>query len=173
MRSGTRKEQWIGEDTWRAIDERRELKGRREQAYNRNVDTESIHEEYRVKDKEVKKRCRKDKKAWIEARLVEAENAAKRGDSKTLYKITKEITGKMIHRVPIRDDQGSTLRTHEEQAARWKEHFSTILNCPEPEITHDFTHDQCLTALDIDLGNITEEEVERAVKRLKSGKSAG
>jgi hypothetical protein len=173
LKRGTRKEKWIREDTWRAIDERRELKGRREQAYNRGEDAENIREEYREKDKEVKKRCRGDKRAWTEARLEEAEEAAKRGDSKTLYRITKEITGKVAQRVPIRDDKGNTLRTHDEQAARWREHFDRVLNCPEPETTHDFTHDQCMPTLDVELNDITEKEVEEAVRKLKNGKSAG
>jgi Reverse transcriptase (RNA-dependent DNA polymerase)/Endonuclease/Exonuclease/phosphatase family len=173
LRRGTRKEAWIGKDTWRAIDERRELKSRREQAYSRGDGVEDIREEYRKKDKEVKRRCRGDKKAWTEARLEEAEEAAKRGDSKTLYKITKEISGKVAQRIPIRDAMGNTLRTHDEQATRWKEHFDKILNCPEPETMHDFAQDQRSPTLEVDVGDITEKEVEEAVKRLKNGKSAG
>ena len=45
---------------------------------------ENICREYRKKDKEIKKYCRRDKKAWTEARREEAEEAAKKGDSKTL-----------------------------------------------------------------------------------------
>jgi len=76
LRRGTRKEKWIGEDTRRAIDERRELKRRREQAYSRD-DAETICKDYRRKDKEVKRHCKGDKRALMEARLDEAEEAAK------------------------------------------------------------------------------------------------
>jgi hypothetical protein len=110
---------------------------------------------------------------WTEDRLEEAERAAERGDSKTLYKITKELTGGMTQKLPIRDAAGNTLRTHEEQAARWRQHFDKILNCPEPEIMHDFSQDQCLQTLDVNLDDITEKEVEDAMRRLKNGKSAG
>jgi len=45
----------------------------------------------------------------------EAEAAAAVGDSKALYRCVKELSGQ---RLPIKDDAGHTLKTHEEQAAR-------------------------------------------------------
>jgi hypothetical protein len=58
------------------------------------------------------------------------------------------------------------------QAKRWKEHFHAVLNCPEPDVLHDFSQD-CMNSLDIDIGDVTMEEVERVIKRLKNGKAAG
>jgi len=60
-------ETWISESTWNVIDERKLLKGRTEQAFQkRNPDNTSenipVQAEYRAKDKEVKQRCRADKK---------------------------------------------------------------------------------------------------------------
>jgi len=50
--------------------------------------------EYKSKDKEVKKSCKEDKAHWIEGKLQEAKTAATKGDSKPLYKITEELSGK-------------------------------------------------------------------------------
>jgi hypothetical protein len=41
--------------------------------------------------------------------------------------------------MPIKDDKGTTLSTHEEQVKQWRHHFETVLNCPEPAVLHDFT----------------------------------
>ena len=75
--------------------------------------------------------------------------------------------------MPIRDGNGNSLRTHEEQAGRWKEHFSAVLNCQEPEAVHDFNLDTPLQPMDADLGEITEGKVEGAINRLRNGKFAG
>ncbi|KAF4107841.1 hypothetical protein G5714_010600 [Onychostoma macrolepis] len=44
-------------------------------------------------DRLVKKSCRKDKKEWLEHKGAEAQEAADRNDSKTLYRIVHELTG--------------------------------------------------------------------------------
>jgi len=56
---------------------------------------------YRQKDKEVKSRCRNDKKLWIENKMVQAEEAAGRNDSTTLYRIVKNLSGKAAPRIPV------------------------------------------------------------------------
>jgi len=49
-----------------------------------------------------------------------------------------------------------------------------VLNCPEPEISHDFEGDSPdIPDLDISLDPITDEEVARAIRKLKNGKAAG
>jgi len=50
-------------------------------------------EAYRGKYKEVKKRCRRDKNNYILQKTVEAEKVGSRGDSKTLFRIVKELVG--------------------------------------------------------------------------------
>ena len=52
----------------------------------------------------MKKSCKKDKKAFIEKKEMEAEEAAKKNDSETLFKIVKELTGvNSNNKVPIKD----------------------------------------------------------------------
>ena len=53
-------------------------------------------------------------------RVAEADTAAKQGDSKTLYRIVKELSGKTMQKLPINDANGKPLKSHEERAKRWK-----------------------------------------------------
>jgi len=54
------------------------------------------------------------------------------------------------------------------------EHFSSVLNCPEPEISHNSEGDSPdIPDLDISMDPITDEEVTREIRKLKNGKAAG
>jgi exonuclease III len=172
QRRGSIKEKWITKRTWDAIDERRLLKAKKEQALNTGKQAEEIMDAYRQKDKEVKSRCRADKKLWVENKLVQAEEAAGRNDSKTLYRIVKDLSGKAAPRIPVSGADGKPLKSQEQEAKRWKQYFQDILNCPEPTEVHDFSGD-CINALDISTEDITIEEVVKAIKKLKNGKAAG
>ena len=87
-RRGTRKEQWITQDTWKLIDERKEAKCKRDQSVQGRK--EELNQQYAVLDKKVKKSCKKDKKTFIEKKETEAEEAAEKNDSKMLFKIVKD-----------------------------------------------------------------------------------
>jgi hypothetical protein len=79
---GSRKEQWITQTTWRAIDERKALKARTEQAINSGNNIAEISTAYQSKDKEVKSQCRADKQLWFDKNLAKAEKAAMHLDTK-------------------------------------------------------------------------------------------
>ena len=169
-RRGSQKERWISDESWSLIDERKEAKIERDRNSNR-----ATEENYRRLIKEVKKSCRRDKRAWLESKGKEAQEAADRNDSKTLYKIVRELSGgRSSSSVPIKAKDGRTLVTSEEQAERWVEHFSEVLNQPEPTGLFDFdTETQNATPLDVDLEDISVTEVSRAISKLKNNKSAG
>ena len=97
--------------------------------------------EYKIKDKEVKKRCKQDKEKWFNHKAMEAEYAAQIGDSKTIYKIVKELSGYEPQQPLIKLADGQRASTHEQQANRWLQHFESVLNCPEPNITYNFEND--------------------------------
>lgn len=173
-RRGSRKERWITADTWRAIDERRVLKGKKEQAAKTRNDLDTITEEYKTKDKEVKQKCERDKARWFNQKASEAGEATKLGNTKALYRIVKELAGGNTKRPQIKLGNGKYATSHEQQMKRWEDHFAAVLNCPEPGEPHDFTQ-ECLETpvLDVSLDPITEEEVQKAIKRLNNGKSSG
>jgi len=93
---------------------------------------------HKIKDEQVKQYCKRDKQRFLDNIAGEAETAAQTGDSKTLYRLVKELSSpEWKTGLPIKDDMGKKLSTHEVQAWQWKHHFETVLICPEPAV-HDF-----------------------------------
>mgnify|MGYP003683274515 CR=1 FL=1 len=75
----------------------------------------------------------KDKRNYVEQLAQEAENACSKGDIKTLYNITRQLSGNPTSaNAPIRDADGKILTKTEDQLARWRDHFKQILNRPPP-----------------------------------------
>ncbi|XP_061769322.1 craniofacial development protein 2-like isoform X3 [Nerophis ophidion] len=91
LRRGTNKERWITEKTWKLIDERKMAKMEREQKRRLRC-WRMKDEEYRHLDQEVKKSCRKDKRRWLQEKAKEAQEAAEKNNTKTLYRIVRELT---------------------------------------------------------------------------------
>lgn len=96
-RRGKRRERWITPSTWKAIDERRALKAVKEQILTAGRDAEAITNEYTIKDKVVKKCCKQNKQNWLDDKATEAEHVAYIGDTKTTYKIVKELSGTSLN----------------------------------------------------------------------------
>ena len=72
---------WIGKESWNLVEERRKLKSNCEQAKS-NIIKQNLQEDYRNKDKEVKRSMRKDKRKWADDLASEAERAAGNGRMK-------------------------------------------------------------------------------------------
>ena len=52
-----------------------------------------------------------------------------RGDSRSVYKITKELSGKALAtEQPVKDANGQLIHGEEDQIARWRDHFCSVLN---------------------------------------------
>jgi len=74
----------------------------------------------------VKRSCTADKKAWLNQKGTEAEEAAHRNDHKTLFRVVRDLVGtKSSSSVPVKDKNGKTLLTVQEQNAHWVEHNET------------------------------------------------
>ena len=126
-RTGSNRERWISDRTWNLIDDRKEAKKKKDQAYTRvKAQAEAVN--YRELDKEVKKSCKQDKEDWIESKCTEAREAANRNDILSLYGVVRQLTGiKDNTNVPITAKDGRLLLTEREQNSRWKEHFEEVL----------------------------------------------
>ena len=110
------------------------------------------------------------KKKIVERLAVEAEAAAGRQDLRTLYRINKmSNNGFKNNDVPVKEIKGNVLSKEAEKLARWKEHFESILNRPEPGQVAEIPVED----LDICIDPPTLEEVEAAIKAMKSGKAGG
>ena len=166
-----KKEEWISNRTWERIDERKEIKQKINSTRSERI-KQQLKETYSQKDKEVKRSAKEDKKDYIEKLADEAEDAAANQDLKTLYRITKNLKGNYANNdMPVKDSEGNLLASELEKLQRWKEHFKTILNRPEPldraeipEATED---------VDINTDPPSLEEVKAAIKSMKNGKAPG
>ena len=87
-----RKEEWIKTDTWKTIDERKETKKKINDPKSQRIKNQ-LQTRYSTLDKEVKRKMKADKRAFIENLADEAETAAQMQNMATLYKITKALAG--------------------------------------------------------------------------------
>ena len=166
-----KKEEWIKEETWKKIDERRQTKEK-----INNTRSERLKEKHRSfyseLNKQVKRMTRADKKDYIEKLADEAEEAAGRNDLKTLYKINKQLSNGFKNcDVPVKNKNGMVIEKEAEKLQRWKEHFESILNRPDPPHLADIQPAD--TDLDICTDPPSLEEVTAAIKAMKSGKAPG
>jgi len=70
-----RKKDWISDDTWGRIANRKEIKGKLLNA-NNEAEKTSLRRQYWEANKSVKKAARKDKRIWAENLAQAAQNAA-------------------------------------------------------------------------------------------------
>ena len=73
--------------------------------------------------------------------------------------------------MPVRDQQGNMILKVEDKLRCWKEHFERVLNRDDPETEAIIIPSSELLDIDTDPPNV--EEVKRAIKALKDGKSPG
>ena len=85
-------EEWIAEDTWNEIKQRKECKKKLVQENNVNK-KQKLEDEYRERDKNVKRKARRDKRSFVDKLAISAEGASQMGDMRTLYNITKKLAG--------------------------------------------------------------------------------
>ena len=129
-------------------------------------------QEYKIRDREVKRSERKDKRNFIKTLASEAEEAAEKRDFGTVYKITKQLCGNNTnHSMPVKDKQGKVITTEREQAARWVQHFEEVFNRPDPEEPADPPPSE--SYLDIDTSPPGIAEVRLAIESMKNGKAPG
>ena len=115
----SRRKEWITEDTWQAIANRRTLKKKVVE-----VKSERLKERYkqcREANLTVKRMTRTENWSHINHLASQAEDAASRGEQGRVCKITKLVCGRYRGGTdaPIMDKQGRLLTTEAEQDARW------------------------------------------------------
>ena len=133
--------------------------------------THRAKEEYKIKDEEVKRSAHRDKRVFVEELANEAETAAAKGYLNTVYKITKQLSGRNnTCNKPVEDKQGKLLTTEREQVARWVQYFEEVLNPPEPNKPADPDPSD---DININISPPSQAEVETAIKAMKSGKAPG
>lgn len=72
---------------------------------------------------------KRDRRVYVESEAERAKEAGKRSDVRTLYEITRKLSGRFQSTCkPVRNEAGVLLRSAEEEMHRWREHFQTVLN---------------------------------------------
>ena len=103
----------------------------------------------------------------------QAEVAARRGDSRTVYAITKELAGiSKASSTQVENKEGILLTQTDDINRRWMEHFTEVLN-QVPPTTFLNIPEETLFDLGIYSGPLLLSEVKDALMTLKNGKAAG
>ncbi|GFR64998.1 craniofacial development protein 2 [Elysia marginata] len=119
---------------------------------------------------EVKQSIKRDKNRFLEEQTERAEQAG--GNIRLVHQVIKTLSGKQSKpAIPVKDQQGNSIFTHEGQLARRSEHFEQFLNRPPPENPPDIL--PARNDLPINLEPPSKEEIAKAIKALKSNKVAG
>ena len=126
-------------------------------------------EDYKVAKKEAKRVVREAKEAdWVRCRKQLQKNFLE--NRRAFWKKVKEKESTSRLKAGIEGKDGKWLTDTVEVKKRWMEHFSELLEGDRGEV------DMVLEEREIEEGlseEITEEEIRRAIARLKRGKAAG
>ncbi|KAL9958972.1 hypothetical protein ACROYT_G036051 [Oculina patagonica] len=114
--------EWITSGTWKKIKERKQLKAKALSPKSLRVQ-QQVQKAYKMKDKEVKKSARNDKRAFAEELAGEAECAAARGEMNAVYKITKRLCGKKSTSLPL--SKTRTITTSQQNVSRPPDGYNT------------------------------------------------
>ena len=102
-----------------------------------------------------------------------AEEAAKKGDSKMVYRLTNEIVGKKTNRTSlVKDENGDVISDPQKADERWASHFEKVLNRPRPD-DPETVPDTPFLQIDVSADPPSTVEVTTAVKKLKNGRAPG
>ncbi|XP_065355591.1 uncharacterized protein LOC135950029 [Calliphora vicina] len=166
------RKEWMSSQTWSLIEERRSLilSKNNEKSISKRIELDNA---YSIKNMEVRRACRRDKRIFTDELATQANDAASKNDTKTVYAITRRLTGR--HKPtdrPIKSKDGTLLTNVDEQLIRWKMHFmETIDNSiPYPGPSNDMS---ASTLVQLNTSAPSPSEIETAIKKLKNKKSPG
>ena len=147
------------------IEQQKEAKSTINMAKTRKQKTDA-NKRYQELNKEVKRRCRRGRRVYVESEAERAEETGKRGDARTLYEITRKLSGRLQNTCkPVRHEAGVLLRSAEDEMYQWREQFQTVLNHEEqlnlPEV-------EPYEELHIKTGRIKRIEIKNAIKKLNA-----
>ena len=167
-RKRKKKKRWISEDTMKIIEAKRKA-FLQWQECRTNVEKQKEYWKYR---KRVRRAVKKDREKWLDTMMKEMEDSLKRHRQGDFYKKLRQLNVSRVKpTTTILDESGKPLHTNEKKMARWRRHFEGVLN-----VRNAVTEDVIAEVEDLsgsDTPELTREEVEKAVKKLRNGKAAG
>ena len=154
-----RPSQWISAETIQLINERERLDPAKSRQH-------PIHSQIRAA-------VRKDKESYWASQAHEMNAASQAGDFGKLFRHIKRLNSSSAAGDVLKDSNGELLSDPEEKASRWREHFCELLNRPAP--ANPIIDDELPWNGDLDVVSDapSKQEVEMAIRSMKSGKAAG
>ena len=124
--------------------------------------------EHREANKAVRRQLRKAKADWLEAKVKEAETAERFGDSKKIYQLVREISGKAQHKPPatLKDSHGRILLETKDVAEEWRTYCKSLFAARDGGTTQS-------PLLAERMPEVLQEEIDTAIAKLKQGKAPG
>ena len=163
------KQPWISEEILDICDRKREAK----QQKLRDCTEENI-ETHRRLCREVDRKCREAKKAWIEKTCEKAEISYRNGQSRELHRIVREVTRQWKpNSQVIKDEQGEILSATEEVKERWIRHYKTLLTGNNEDVDMNLFPELAASNRGPDTANVMRCEVAKHIKSLPDGKAPG
>ena len=127
--------------------------------------------DYRTLRKAVRKAVKDDQVKWLHTAMQKMEDSLKRNRQGDFFRKLRDINADRVKPTgTILDESGHPIKNNEDKVARWKRHFEGVLNVKSvvDEVIANI-EDQSTS----DTADVTREEVEKAVGKLKNGKKAG
>ena len=115
---------------------------------------------------------RKNREAWLNAVMEEMEDSLKRHRQGDFFRKLRDLNASRVKPTStIWDERGHPIQTSEERLSRWNRHFEGVLNVPNTVAAEVIANVEDLATTDTT--EVTREEVEVAVRKLKNGKAPG
>jgi len=157
---------WLSVETRKLAKEWRELK-----AGKRDSPQSLTHYNYFCR--EIKRRGRADKEAYLNDICKSVEEASNQSRSRAVYQVIQLICGKRASHVrSVRDKDGVVLTKPEQIGSRWREHFEQLYNAnirTDPSVLLDLPMGED----EHNIPKLLREEVEAAMRSIKTGKPPG
>ena len=172
--------EWITPETMTLVEKKREAFVQLQQSYRLGHADEEVkcREKYRELNTEVKKAIRKDKKKWFEETAGKMEQAAKVGNSRSLFEEVKKLTGQKRAEVTKIQDKDKVIQTKPTEIAEvFSDYFHKLLNVKNTvkhELVKTIKEERHEEPAFSELARTpTTEEITTAIKKLKPRKAAG
>jgi exonuclease III len=172
-----RKPVWLTDDVVKLAEEKAKLFVEWQSSSNSEPTREAKYAEYRDVNRACIKATKKAKRMVWARKGEELEEEARRNNTRAVYQKLNELRGKSGAVMDLlKDTEGNFVREAGERRQRWKQHFEKHLN--EGYSQHQMAPSEVVenrrTQYEVDEElPPSEDDVERAIKRLKNNKAAG
>ena len=152
---------WISDHTIELVEKKRPLVG-------------GAKEPLKVARKAVKQSLKRDREQYWSDLANELEQASRSHNSRKMFKLLKEATGKAPVTVDtLKDKSGELIRTEEGRMERWREHFSELLNPVKPPCDLPAFSSAAREPYAVNLDPPSIADVQKALKCMKNNKTPG